>query len=680
MKGQSSAELLLLFAALLFVLAIAAYLSNQQLTSVSQTKEINKAVVMADDLASAADEVYYQGYGARKRLVIDVPQNVDTSQTYISSNSIVITTSNTTIVADSQVPVHGILPLTPGKHEIWVVSEGSSVRIGYAFISISKGSLFFTIDESDSDSDTFEIENVYDQDINVTLYADWLHSSDVALSVSPNNFSLNPDDSQVITVSVQSFHGSAGIYDGDIVINATDGVSEDSVSVPVTVYVLAPPVSNQSNLSAFYVTPDEWSAVMQRGQTIQKYFYVCTNGVSVQNVEFTTSGTAGSWVWNTGDVGPIARGACVSKLFYITVPTTQPTGNYTGTITATADGGTYTDDINLKIEVIDPVDTQGPQARNVVVGTNTPNPSWVIHAYQDDVIVNATCDDRFRGNSNILYGEATLASSSCNWVQMDAVDGAYDSPLEDVTYNMGVFAQGTYHVSIRCADIYYNIGNIADRWFSIYPPDHTPPSVSSIWLSPSNNPGMSDYITVHAGADDWNRGDSIISNCYVEVDSNGTHIPMTADDGAYDQPYEDVSGGIGTLDPGVHTVVVFCNDYYNNTGNGSRTFTVHDDIGPLSLNLYITTIPSGSRYRVYAHATGNDTGRGNSDIDRCRARINNGGWRTMYADDGSYDSPVEDVNRYMGQYNSGTYTLSVRCRDSAGNWGPTNSTTVSVPA
>ncbi len=679
MRGQSSAELLILFAALLFVLAIAAYLSNQQLASVSQTKEINKAATLVDDLTSAADEVYYQGYGARKRLIIDIPKNLDADQTYISGNSIVITASNTTIIGESQAPIHGILPLTSGKHEIWVVSEGSSVRIGYAFISIDKGSLFFTIDEEDSDSDAIEIENIYDTGINVTLSAEWLHSIDVALSVSPNNFSLAPGDAQDVTVAVQSFDGSAGIYDGDIIINATDGISEDSVRVPITVYVLAPPVSNQSNLSDFYVTPDEWSATVQRGQTIQKYFYVCTNGISVDNVQFETSGTAGDWVWNTGDVGPIGVTQCVSKLFFLTVPSAQSVGNYTGTITAVADGGAYTDEISLSIEVISPVDVWGPRARNVVVHADTPNPSWVIHAFQDEVIVNATCDDTTRGNSDILYGEASFADASCNWVQMDPVDGAYDSPYERVTYNMGVFAQGSYSVSVRCADVYYNIGNIAQRWFTVYPPDYTAPRVSSIWLSPSNTPGMSEDITVHASANDWNRGDSIISSCYAEVDMNGTHIPMTADDGAYDEPYEDVSGDIGKLPVGSHIVYVFCNDYYNNTGNDSRTFNVVDDLGPLALDLYITTIPSGFRYAVYAHAIGNDTNRGDSDISLCRARIT-WFWRNMDADDGSYDEPVEEVNGNMGLYYAGTYTLYVRCRDSAGNWGPTNTTTVTVPA
>ncbi|MGC8924191.1 MAG: hypothetical protein ACP5KJ_03295 [Candidatus Micrarchaeia archaeon] len=678
LRGQGSAEFLLILAAALFVIAVSFYISSQQFTSVSQSKNVNDATLTADSIASAANEVYFQGYGARKRLLITIPQGVNTSGTYIAGNSIVITTDGTTVVSQTEVPVHGTLPLKPGQYYVWVVSEGSSVRIGNVFVSVTPGALFFMLDEAESDSGTLKVTNVFDQGINVSLYAEWPHSSDVSLSISPSNFSLNPDQERDVTIEVISYTGSAGIYDGNIVINATDGDDYDQVYIPITVYVLAPPGGN-ATLPLFYVSPNTWNQTVQRGATVNKYFYVCTLGISVNQVTFTPSGTVGSWVWNTGPIGPIPPYSCLGKVFYITVPGTQPVGNYTGTILASADGGAYTYPINLSIEVIAPVDTQGPLASNVVVRANTPNPSGVIHAYQDDVIVNATCSDVGRGNSNILYGELSSTQASCGWVQMLPRDGAYDSPVEDVTGNLGRFAEGDYFALVRCTDIYYNTGSTVSQWFGVAPPDYKGPAVTSFWLEPSNNPGMSQYITVHAWCDDWGSGDSIISAAYVEIDFNGTWIPLKPEDGAYDEPDEGVAGGIGYLYAGQHTATIYCKDYYNNTGARNYTFLVTDDIGPLALNLYITPFNPTPSTPITAHATGNDTGRGDSNINLCRARVDAGIWRNMYADDGAYDEPVEQVNRNMGTYESGFHTLYVQCRQTVGNiWGPINSKTFRV--
>ncbi|HSS54291.1 MAG TPA: S8 family serine peptidase [Gaiellales bacterium] len=46
--------------------------------------------------------------------------------------------------------------------------------------------------------------------------------------------------------------------------------------------------------------------------------------------------------------------------------------------------------------------------------------------------------------------------------------------------------------------------------------------------------------------------------------------------------------------------------------------------------------------------------------------------------DGAFDSPVEDVTADVGTLSPGTHTISVRARDSAGNWGAVQTVTVTV--
>ncbi|MGB9635389.1 MAG: class III signal peptide-containing protein, partial [Candidatus Micrarchaeia archaeon] len=54
LRGQGSAEFLLILAAALFVIAVSFYISSQQFTSVSQSKNVNDATLTADSIASAA--------------------------------------------------------------------------------------------------------------------------------------------------------------------------------------------------------------------------------------------------------------------------------------------------------------------------------------------------------------------------------------------------------------------------------------------------------------------------------------------------------------------------------------------------------------------------------------------------------------------------------------------------
>ncbi len=677
-KGQVSAEILMILAAVLFVIVVALYVSNEQFTSIAKTKEANQAAVAASDIASAADEVYFQGYGARKRLLVMMPPNLDVNKTYINGSTIMITSSGNSITADSQAPLKGSLPLVSGHQEVWVVSEGSYVRIGNnAFLSITPNALFYTLYEDSADQDTITIQNVFDGDVNVSISLVWPHSSKVQVQLSDTFIELQPDDTVQLDVSVDALASSAGIYDGDIVINSTDGDTIDTIYVPLTVYVIG--VSQNQTTAIFYIYPDSWNTTIQQGQTQSKYFYVCTYGISVNQVEFIKSGTAGGWVWNDGPIGPIPSNGCSEKVFYLTVPAGQAPGEYSGAIIASADGGLYTDNVSLNIKVIAPVDTQGPITGNLVVRAASPNPAGVIHAFQDDVIVNATCDDTTRGNSDILRGEVSTSITSCSWGDMLPMDGAYDSPVEGVTKNMGTFAQGSYFAVVRCIDEWNNVGATQTRWFNVRAADNQGPDITSLWLSPSS-PGTSQNITVNTGASDWSYGSSIIKMCYTEMDFNGVLIPMAPTDGAYDTPYEGASVTIPPIpNPGSHTVTVHCHDYYDNVGSRNRTFTVVDDLGPLSLELIVSPSHPVSGQQVTAYAIGDDTGRGNSNINLCQVRLQTGPWRNMNPVDGAYDSSVEEVFRGIGSFSSGEYTLQVRCRQAGNNlYGPVNQTMFKV--
>ncbi|MCX8206119.1 MAG: hypothetical protein N3H30_02720, partial [Candidatus Micrarchaeota archaeon] len=784
--AQSSAELLMLLSVVLFVILVAIYLSNEQFTTTAQAKETNEAAIMADDIARAADEVYYQGYGARKKLYVNVPRGIDPFGTSIVNNSIVVKVSDTSITSRSKAPIYGNLPLTPGRQEVWVISEGSYVRIGNAFISLDKGSIFISLNEGESRSEEFTINNVYNGPLNLTVAPVWAHSAKVNLSASPSSFTLQKDNGRTITVTASAGSTSGGVYDGDIMISVTDGQNIAQVRVPVTVYV----IPSDNPLPKFFFgggdTVQIWAQTVESGTSVLHDFYFCTGtGTQLSSIAFQRSGTAASWVWDTSPLGAIPGSDCARKVVSLRVPAAQPPGNYTGTLTIIADGGVYNLTVLMFIEVVDSGDDRGPLVKNAAFVPSNPR-------YGENILLNLTCDDVGRGNSKILYAEFDVSQSPfgdesyCSFNKLIPYDGAYDSPTERAYANLTVLPEGHYKFLVRCVDVLGNIGPSVAMNLQVFSASETaPPSISNISISPPG-PRPVQQITVYATANDTATGNSSIFTCYLTRDNNGTYLDMNASDGAYDSPVEAVQGGIGNLTEGAHNVTIFCQDRYGwvanrtynftvyplndtqaplilnltrtptsakdtqqinvsltandtarggseilncslevdsngtellmipadgsydsmvesayrvigplsigthnitvrcrdiwlNTNTTSQSFTVTDGVGPLAYNLSRTTTPSGGQYFVTAKATATDVGFGGSNIQACYANLNLGAWQAMTADDGAYNSPTEQVSKNLGKYNAGTYTMYVQCVDAQGNWGEVNSTTISVP-
>ena len=92
------------------------------------------------------------------------------------------------------------------------------------------------------------------------------------------------------------------------------------------------------------------------------------------------------------------------------------------------------------------------------------------------------------------------------------------------------------------------------------------PLVTSITTSPAH-PHASSTITINAVGDDTTTGNSSIALCQVQVDNSGIWNDMSASDGSYSSPVENVSFTFGTLSQGAHTAYVRCIDSAGNIGS-----------------------------------------------------------------------------------------------------------------
>lgn len=134
-------------------------------------------------------------------------------------------------------------------------------------------------------------------------------------------------------------------------------------------------------------------------------------------------------------------GLSASTMYYYLVTAVDSSGNE-GPQSVESSGTTYPD-------------TTGPATRNVAANRNPTNGATL-------VTLKATVDDTVAGNSNIDAGEFFIEAEGTLGpaLPMSAIDGAFSSPVEEITAVMNVsgFAPGSYKLYVRGHDAAGNWG------------------------------------------------------------------------------------------------------------------------------------------------------------------------------------------------------------------------------
>jgi hypothetical protein len=106
-------------------------------------------------------------------------------------------------------------------------------------------------------------------------------------------------------------------------------------------------------------------------------------------------------------------------------------------------------------------DDEGPVTSNVVA---TPNPVAVNTTF----VITATVDDTTTGNSPIASAAYTV--NGAGPYAMGASDGAFDSPVENVTATVGGLDVGVYDICVSGTDAAGNIGASECTMLAVYDP------------------------------------------------------------------------------------------------------------------------------------------------------------------------------------------------------------------
>jgi hypothetical protein len=461
MRAQTSIEFLIILAVALVALLAFMVLTQSETVGVSDKKIQKDATNAVNDLSSAAEDVYAQGAGAKKQITIYIPYGYEWNQSFIDKKSVKMHVAGNDFVGNVDFDLYGSLPSLPGRHTVWVVSEGEKVRIGTAMVSADVDSINAVMGNNDTRSWRFTLFNTWNKDITVSIAREW-NNPNVSMSLSEENMVINKGGSRAIIITFNSQLDSVGFFGGHLNVSADDGVVSESIKIPISVEVLSGKPRREG--PQLMIIPSRWNETMARDEVRTKTFQVCTNSDTYLNdVSFDGSvGEPGIWIINNESIGPIDYGVCQAKSLSVQVPINADLGNYSGFVYLEGDVAGAVDALALGVIIGgSEFDTEGPDITNISIF-----PSRRTIYVQDPVTIRATADDSMHGNNLIEGCEVKVDNGS--WYQMIANDGIYDEPAENASYAyFDGFDIGEHTASVRCWDIKNKTSAVTNATFEI---------------------------------------------------------------------------------------------------------------------------------------------------------------------------------------------------------------------
>ncbi len=344
-KGQAATELLIILAVSIVVLIAIYSYSATSIAGLQKQQIVETAQISVQDLANAANDVYAQGVGAKKRVFYTVPTNVDQSKSGIEQNAFVINVLESDVYAGVNTCLLGSLPVDQGGHFIWLTAQEQCVFVGIENISLNKTSSYVTLNQNDSEEDTVTLTNNGTEAADIFLTRNWTEG-DVNLSLDTYSFTLNPSQSQLVTLTYTSGPTASGTYAGNISVDAAFASGDENNSLPVTAEVL---VSGGGVLAIF---PATRTSNLMSNNIDNNSFETCNNSNNtLMNISFSDSGTIANWIDPISTITSLGAGMCKTTNYTLTVPGATSAGSYTGIITAT--DGTNSDEIEITVIVIE---------------------------------------------------------------------------------------------------------------------------------------------------------------------------------------------------------------------------------------------------------------------------------------------------------------------------------------
>jgi hypothetical protein len=274
-------------------------------------------------------------------------------------------------------------------------------------------------------------------------------------------------------------------------------------------------------------------------------------------------------------------------------------------------------------------DTEPPSVSNALINGN-PTVTYPMSSIPT-LTLTATVDDSATGGSNIAGANYTLGQGNWPGTDMNAADGGFNQPTEDVTIDIlpRPTMPGTYFYYVYGWDENLNYNMTSTSFATLTITDDMPPEVLNVLVenqtSVAIQPGTA--VTLTGTVDDSNTGNSNIGGANNTTGQGvwATSAAMTPET-PLDSPTEDFRQIIDTTgwSPGSYDLYVYGWDVVSNsniTSGAYATLILSADIAPPQImNVHIDGQPTAT-YNLSAlpptvnlTATIDDTNTGNSNI------------------------------------------------------------------
>ncbi|VVB98829.1 von Willebrand factor type A domain protein [uncultured archaeon] len=557
MKGASSIEYLFVtgiaLAALSIFIVISMNISNDSI-------RIAQAKNAVETLAKSADYVNSLGAGSKETVSVFLPKGVGAIDVFNNTvhMRVALSSGDSDVYAKGNGKLVGKVDPVPGEQRVPITAlPDGRVLFGDALLDCTPARISLNIPYNGANSSGVKIQNIALYPLsNLTATVTGSVSS-IATYPQPSPQSLAPGENATLSLQF-SPGGSTGIYSGLLNVEGSNGSScytelfinsFDNSTVPQNASDNIPPYVH---LSLFGVCQSlALNAVADdtgRGDNF------------IANCEYAVDG--GTW-----SLMSPADGAWLDSKIELANATVHIYDNSTHDISVRcmdSNGNTG----NATVQKSCTPDNTGPLS--MITGV-LPLPNATT---DDDVTVNANCNDTTTGGSLIRGAEISFDNSSI-WHYMNAANGFFnDSIAIGVTFTTTTpMPSGRHGVQVRCIDSSGNTGGEANATFYVINTvDYSGPIISDMGHDPDFITTIAN-ISIHANATDEYTGGSNISGCMWKM--NGTSGTQWANassaDGAYNSPAEGVAIPIGKLNPGYYTVQLYCTDSKGNAG------AVHSD-------------------------------------------------------------------------------------------------------
>ncbi|MFH0961954.1 MAG: hypothetical protein V1820_04690 [archaeon] len=238
-KGQSSVELLVVFAIGISALLAFFALSQQKIAETRTQLVLSEAKETVELLSRAADEVYSEGVNSTRKLYVTIPEGVNLSRSSISGNALILSIQVpggvTDVSARTGEPVFGTWPDLPGAYHLTVTSYEGSVGIGTSVIQVSPTAIYSEMTAFSSEEKNVTLTNFGQDPIPITGTLYWTEDAEEVTveNLTAISFTLSSGESRNITLGINSSFSALGSYSGTIDFSG----GGEEYSLPITVHV-----------------------------------------------------------------------------------------------------------------------------------------------------------------------------------------------------------------------------------------------------------------------------------------------------------------------------------------------------------------------------------------------------------------------------------------------------------